>query len=84
MLGGLVSPDGRGDEDTSLRIQKAAAAWGRAKRWIQGNVGVNTSTRARVTRAVVQSTLIYGSVTRPLTDMQIRRMDGFLDRVWRL
>ena len=76
-LGSTVSTDLSVDKDLQSRIAKASVAFGRLRKRVFNNHDLRVDTKVAVYRAVVLSTLLYGSETWTLYRRHIRQLDRF-------
>ena len=82
-LGGKLANDGTLDAEIAVRIQRAAAVFGKlwARVWSQSNI--TTNTKVALYRATVLTTLLYGCETWAATRRQLKKMEAFHHRCLR-
>jgi len=71
------------DDDITSRLTKAASAFGKLQDRLWRVHGISLSTKIAVYRAVVLTSLLYGSETWTLYRHQIRKLDQFHMRCMR-
>ena len=76
-LGSIVSRDGSMDPELSARIAKANSAFNKLNERLWRKSGIRLETKIMVYRAVVLSSLLYGSEAWTLNTKQIRRLERF-------
>ena len=76
-LGSIVSRDGSLDPELSTRIGKAHSAFNKLNKRLWRKSGIKLATKIMVYRAVVLSTLLYGSEAWTLNAKQTKRMERF-------
>lgn len=76
-LGSVISCDGTADNDILRRINLAASSFGRLRERVFLNGNLKLVTKISVYRAVVISTLLYGSETWTLYRHQMRKLESF-------
>ena len=82
-LGSTVSADGSTSADVGVRIEKASKAFFSLKNILWRQKQVSLKTKLRVFRAVVLSSLLYGSETWAIASEDLRRLESFLMRCQR-
>lgn len=81
-LGSMMSVNGGTREDINSRIAKAALAYGRLNKvWLSSEL--SSSTKLRIFKACVLSTLLYGSETWSCTELEIARVQTFVNKCLR-
>eukprot|EP00914_Ancora_sagittata_P004027 GHVO01008857.1.p1 GENE.GHVO01008857.1~~GHVO01008857.1.p1 ORF type:complete len:413 (-),score=24.97 GHVO01008857.1:417-1655(-) len=76
-LGGVLSQNGRIDNDITARIGKASAAFGRLQHRLWDERGVRLPTKIAVYRAAVLSTLLCGGETWMQYRAHVRKLEQF-------
>ena len=76
-LGSIVSKDCSMEPELSARIAKANSAFNKLTQRLWSKSGIRLETKVMVYRAVVLSTLLYGSETWTLNAKQARRLERF-------
>ena len=76
-LGSDIINDGEVVNEVSVRLGKAARAFGCWRSSIFDNRGLSVMIKREVYRAVVLSTLLYGSETWVVKSPSIRRLEAF-------
>lgn len=82
-LGGVLSQNGRIDDDITARINKASAAFGRLQHRLWKERGVRLSTKIKVYKAVVLTTLLYGGETWVQYRSHVKKLEQFHTRCLR-
>ena len=82
-LGSIISADGSIDQEIDQRISKASQALGRLKTKLLNHHNVKLQTKCKVYRAVVLSSLLYGSETWTLYRKHITKLEQFHQRALR-
>ena len=77
---GNITSDGEVQSEVSLRIAKAARAFGCLQRAIFQNHHLSTETKRKVYESVVLSVLLYGAETWTIKAGSLRRLNGFHNR----
>ena len=87
-LGSTLSRAVNIDEEVTARIAKASSAFGRLKGNVWERRGIKTSTKLKVYRAVVLTTLLYGSESWTVYSRHARQLNHFhttcLRRIFRI
>ena len=87
-LGSTLSRAVNIDEEVTARIAKATSAFGRLKGNVWERRGIKTSTTLKVYRAVVLTTLLYGSESWTVYSRHARQLNHFhttcLRRIFRI
>src|SRR6218665_1733508 len=81
-LGSLMTADSSCDREVKVRIGKANATFGRLDKIWKKN-GCSIETKIRLYNAIVESTLLYGSETWPMTVARHRWLRRILHVSWR-
>ena len=76
-LGSIVSKDCSMEPELSARIAKANSAFNKLSKRLWSKSGIRLETKVMVYKAVVLSSLLYGSEAWTLTAKQIRRLERF-------
>lgn len=76
-LGSVLSADLTIDKELNTRIAKASSAFGKLRKRLWQNHNIKTDTKMAVYRAIVLSTLLYGSETWTIYKRHIRLLDRF-------
>ena len=76
-LGSIVSRNGSMDSEISARIAKANSAFNKLNERLWKKSGIRLDTKIQVYRAVVLSSLLYGSETWTLNTKQTKRLERF-------
>ena len=82
-LGCTISSDARVDKEIDNRLSKANSSFGRLYKRVWNNKHLKTQTKIRVYRAVVLTTLLYGSETWVTYRSHIRLLERFHQRCLR-
>ena len=83
-LGSTISADGSLDKEITSRIQKASQALGRLRVKVLQQKGITQSTKLKIYRAVVLSSLLYGCETWTLYRRHIKQLEQFHNRSLRM
>lgn len=83
-LGSTISADGSLDKEITSRIQKASQALGRLRVKVLQQKGITLSTKLKIYRAVVLSSLLYGCETWTLYRRHIKQLEQFHSRSLRM
>ena len=83
-LGSTISADGSLDKEITSRIQKASQALGRLRVKVLQQKGVMQTTKLKIYRAVVLSSLLYGCETWTLYRRHIKQLEKFHNRSLRM
>ena len=76
-LGSTLSRNTRIDDEVARRISKASQAFGRLQASVWNRHGLQLSTKLKMYRAVVLSTLLYGAETWTVYANQARKLNHF-------
>ena len=76
-MGSTLTRDANVDTEVASRIAKASSAFGRLRNNVWDRRGITTATKQKVYRAVVVTTLLYGSETWTLYRRHERLMNSF-------
>ena len=76
-LGSIMSSDGTLSKETESRISKASQSLGRLRSRVMDNRNIKLSTKLKVYKAVVLTSLLYGCETWTLYRKQIKQLEGF-------
>lgn len=76
-LGSVLSNSSRVDNDIAARLAKASTAFGKLQTRLWNEHGITLQTKLAVYRAVVMSTLLYGSEAWTLYRHHVKRLDQF-------
>ena len=76
-LGSVLSNDAQMDEDIKARISKASSAYGRLQERVWKPHGIKLSTKIKVYRATVLTTLLYGAETWTCYRRHVKILDSF-------
>ena len=79
-LGSVISSDGSLDKEISSRISKASQALGRLRTRVLNQHNIRLSTKLKVYRAVVLTSLLYGSETWTIYKRQLKKLEQFHQR----
>ena len=79
-LGSTISADGSLDKEITSRIQKASQALGKLRVKVLQQKGIKLSTKLKVYKAVVLSSLLYGCETWTLYRRHIKQLEQFHQR----
>ncbi|KAK2562750.1 hypothetical protein P5673_014468 [Acropora cervicornis] len=82
-LGSVMSNDATIDKDLDNRLSKASSSFGRLYKRVWNSHSLRLTTKIKVYRAVVISTLIYGAETWTLYRTQVRLLERFHQRCLR-
>ena len=82
-LGSVMSNDATIDKDLDNRLSKASISFGRLNKRVWNSHSLRLTTKIKVYRAVVISTLIYGAETWTLYGRQVRLLERFHQRCLR-
>ena len=82
-LGSVISNDASISKDIDNRLSKASSAFGRLRKRVWDNHSLRLTTKIQVYRAVVLSTLLYGSESWVLYRKQLRLLECFHQRCLR-
>ena len=82
-LGSVMSNDATIDKDLDNRLSKASSPFGRPYKSVLNSHSLRLTTKIKVYRAVVISTLIYGAETWTLYRRQVRLLERFHQRCLR-
>ena len=82
-LGCTISCDAKIDKEIDNRLSKANSSFGRLYKRVWNNKNLKTQTKIRVYRAVVLTTLLYGSETWVTYRSHIRLLERFHQRCLR-
>ena len=83
-LGSIMSRDCSMEPELSARIAKANSAFNKLDKRLWSKSGIRLETKVMVYRAVVLSTLLYGSEAWTLNAKQIRRLERFHQKCLRI
>ena len=83
-LGSIISTDARIDKEVDNRLAKANSAFGRLRRRVWNNNNLKTHTKVRVYKAVVLTTLLYGSESWVRYRCHVRLLERFHQRCLRI
>nr|VZI21031.1 unnamed protein product [Spirometra erinaceieuropaei] len=87
-LGSTLSRNTKIDDEVANRISKASQAFGRLQSTVWNGHGLQLSTKLKMYKAVILSTLVYGAETWTVYAKQARRLNHFhlscLRRILRL
>ena len=72
-----MSSDGTLSKEIESRISKASQSLGRLQSRVMDNRNIKLSTKLKVYKAVVLTSLLYGCETRTLYTKQIKQLEGF-------
>lgn len=76
-LGSILSRDGSLDAEIFARIQKASVAFGKLEKRVWSDRGLAISTKVRVYRACVVTTLLYAAETWTIHQRHIKVLEHF-------
>ncbi len=76
-LGSMITNTATADEDITQRIAKASASFGRLRHRLWNEHGIRLSTKIKVYKAVVLSTLLYGCETWTVYRRHVKQLDQF-------
>lgn len=79
-LGSTISSDGSLDKEITSRIQKASQALGRLRVKVLQQKSIRLTTKLKIYKAVVLSTLLYGCETWTLYRRHIKQLEQFHTR----
>lgn len=79
-LGSTVSNTNSTDKEVEKRISSAAAAFGRLQSKVWKRPGIQTKTKCKVYRAVVQSCLLYGTEACTLYRRHVKKLNSVQQR----
>ena len=82
-LGCTISSDAKIDKEVDSRLAKANSSFGRLYKRVWNNKNLKSNTKIRVYRAVVLTTLLYGSETWVTYRSHIRLLERFHQRCLR-
>ncbi len=76
-LGSVITSDALIDAGTDFHLSKASAAFGRLYKRVWNDRYLKISTKIAVHRAIVVTTLLYGSESWTLYRRQVENIDAF-------
>jgi len=76
-LGSRIHRTGSLDDEITTRLAKATAAFGCLRKRLWNDHGIRVDTKVQVYRAVVLTTLLYGSETWTLYRRHVKKLDSF-------
>ena len=76
-LGSIISADGSLDREIAARISKASQSLGRLRTRVMSNRNVRLSTKIKVYKAVVLSSLLYGCESWTLYRRHMKQLERF-------
>ncbi|VDL95691.1 unnamed protein product [Schistocephalus solidus] len=76
-LGSKFSSHSRIDDDIAQRISKASQAFGRLQVSVWNHHGIHLSTKLKMYKTVVLTTLLCGAKTWTICTSQVRKLDHF-------
>jgi hypothetical protein len=79
-LGSTISSDGSLDKEITARIQKASQALGRLRVKVLQQKGIKLSTKLKLYKAVVLTSLLYGCETWTLYRRHVKQLEQFHTR----
>jgi len=79
LLGGWIDMDGGARRDTVVRQAEASRRWGKLKNQLL-RAGLSLKTKGQVLRAVVMSSLLYGSEVRPFLAVQVQSHQALMNK----
>lgn len=82
-LGSTISNDGSLDREIAQRIQKASSALGRLKKKVLLRSGIKTSTKLKLYKAIVLTSLLYGAECWTTYRRHVKRLESFHQRALR-
>ena len=82
-LGSTVSESASLDQEITLRMGKASAAYGKLQKRLWRNRHVTIRTKCKVHHAVVLSTLIYSAETWTIYQSQVKKLQAYMMRYLR-
>ena len=76
-LGSTLSREANADAEVNNRVAKASAAFGRLRENVWERRGLSVNTKLKVYRAVVLTTLLYGSETWTIYSRHAKQLNSF-------
>ena len=76
-LGSVISDDCAVDKDIAVRLQKASRAYGALQSRLWSQRGIQVKTKVKVYKAVVLTTLLYGSQSWTLYKRNVQDLEKF-------